>query len=217
MVVSAPPTTVLIADDHQVIVEALRNLIETQTDLRVVATANDTGSALELARLIRPDVAIVDIVMPDGGGLELVRRLRAAELPTRVVVLTMYSDDGHVLEAVRLGVLGYVVKRAAGSELLEAIRAAARREPHFPPSALRLLVTRASDLGERRPELSAREREVLRCTARGFSNQEIAARLYISPKTVDTYRARIMAKLDLHRRSELVDYALRSGLIEVAS
>ena len=209
--------TVLIADDHQVVVEALRNLIDTQPDLRVVATANDASSALERARTTGPDVAIVDVAMPEGGGFELVRRLREIALPTRVVILTMYADDRYVLEAVRLGVFGYVVKRAGGNELLDAVRAAARGEPHFPPSALRLLVARERDPGERRPELSAREREVLRYTARGFSNQEIAARLYISPKTVDTYRARIMSKLDLHRRSDLVEYALRTGLIEVTA
>ena len=213
----AAPITVLIADDHQVVVEALRNLIDTQPDLRVVATANDTATALELARATDPAVAIIDLAMPEGGGFELVRRLREAELPARVVILTMYADDRYVLDAVRLGALAYVVKRAAGSELLDAVRAAAKGEPHFPPSALRLLVARERDAGERRPELSAREREVLRYTARGFSNQEIGARLYISPKTVDTYRARIMSKLDLHRRSELVEYAFRTGLIEVTA
>ena len=211
------PTTVLIADDHEVVVEALRALIDTQPDLRVVATANDTASALERARATRPDVAIVDVAMPEGGGFELVRRFRETELPTRVVILTMYGDDRYVLEAVRLGVLGYVVKRAGGSELLDAVRSAARGEPRFPPSALRLLVARERDPDDRRPELSAREREVLRYTARGFSNQEIAARLYISPKTVDTYRARIMSKLDMHRRSDLVEYALRTRLIEVTA
>jgi two-component system response regulator NreC len=208
---------VLIADDHEVVVEALRALIDTQPDLRVVATANDTASALERARATRPDVAIVDVAMPEGGGFELVRRFRETELPTRVVILTMYGDDRYVLEAVRLGVLGYVVKRAGGSELLDAVRSAGRGEPRFPPSALRLLVARERDPDDRRPELSAREREVLRYTARGFSNQEIAARLYISPKTVDTYRARIMSKLDMHRRSDLVEYALRTGLIEVTA
>lgn len=208
-------TTIVLADDHQIVVEALQRLIETHTEFRVVGTANDAQGAIEACRLHRPDIAVLDVSMPGGGGFEVARRLREMELPTRAVMLTMYAEDRHVLEAVRLGVTGYVVKRAAGKELLEAVRAVARGDAYLPPSAVKLLVARQSDLEEDgRPGLSAREREVLRYTARGFSNQEIGARLFISPKTVDTYRSRVMTKLDIHRRSELVDYALRNGLLD---
>ncbi len=209
------PITVLLADDHQIVVEALQRLIETQPDMKVVATANDAAAAIEAARVHRPAVAVLDVSMPEGGGFEVVRRMREMELPTKVVVLTMYAEDRYVLEAVRLGVIGYVVKRAAGKELLDAIRAVARGDAYLPPSAVKLLVARQSEIAEpERPALSAREREVLRYTARGFSNQEIAERLFISPKTVDTYRSRIMTKLDIHRRSELVEYALHNGLLD---
>lgn len=209
------PITVLLADDHQVVVEALQRLIETQPDMRVVATANDAAEAVDMARLHHPQVAVLDVSMPEGGGFEAVRRFREMELPVKVVMLTMYAEDRYVLEAVRLGVIGYVVKRAAGKDLLEAIRAVARGDAYLPPSAVKLLVARQSEpVDDERPSLSAREREVLRYTARGFSNQEIAERLFISPKTVDTYRSRIMTKLDIHRRSELVEYALRTGLLD---
>jgi DNA-binding NarL/FixJ family response regulator len=137
------------------------------------------------------------------------------ELPTKIVILTMFSEDRYVMEAVRLGAAGYVLKRSADKELLEAIRAVAAGEAYLTPAAVRLLLaTQQSEGGRAEPALSPREREVLRFTARGYSNLEIAERLFVSPKTVDTYRSRIMAKLDLHRRSELVEYALGHGLLE---
>jgi two-component system response regulator NreC len=135
------------------------------------------------------------------------------ELQTKIVVLTMWAEDRYVLEAVRLGVAGYVLKRSADRDLLEAIRTVARGDAYLTPAAVRLLLSTQRQEPEP-PALSPREREVLRFTARGFSNLEIADRLFVSPKTVDTYRSRVMAKLDIHRRSELVDYALRHGLME---
>jgi two-component system response regulator NreC len=137
------------------------------------------------------------------------------ELPTKIVILTMYAEDRYVMEAVRLGAAGYVLKRAADKELIDAIRAVAAGDAYLTPAAVRLLLaTQQNENGRAKPALSPREREVLRFTARGFSNLEIAERLFVSPKTVDTYRSRIMAKLDLHRRSELVEYALGHGLLE---
>jgi two-component system response regulator NreC len=141
-----------------------------------------------------------------GGGLEVARRVREMELPTRIVILTMFAEDRYVMEAVRLGAAGYVLKRSADKELIEAIRAVAAGDAYLTPAAVRLLLaTQHVDKGRR---------EVLRLTARGYSNLEIAGRLFVSPKTVDTYRSRIMAKLDLHRRSQLVEYALGHGLLE---
>ncbi len=207
------PLRVVLADDHQILVDGLRRLIDATPDLRVVATARDAESAIAVVRQERPDVLVLDLSMPGGGGLEVARRIREMEPPTKIVVLTMWAEDRYVLEAVRLGVAGYVLKRSADRDLLEAIRTVGRGDAYLTPTAVRLL------LATQRPEpaapaLSAREREVLRFTARGFSNLEIAERLFVSPKTVDTYRSRVMAKLDLHRRSELVDYALRHGLME---
>ena len=205
---------IVLADDHQILLAGLKRLIESKGDMEVVATAIDATTAIEAARTHRPDVLVLDISMP-GGGLEVARRVREMELPTKIVVLTMYAEDRYVMEAVRLGAAGYVLKRAADKELIDAIRAVAAGDAYLTPAAVRLLLaTQQNENGRIEPALSPREREVLRFTARGFSNLEIAERLFVSPKTVDTYRSRIMAKLDLHRRSELVEYALGHGLLE---
>jgi two-component system response regulator NreC len=205
---------IVLADDHQILLDGLRRLIDSKGDMQVVATANDAAAAIEAVREHRPDILVLDISMP-GGGLEVARRVREMELPTKIVVLTMYAEDRYVMEAVRLGAAGYVLKRAADKELIEAIRAVAAGDAYLTPAAVRLLLaTQQNDGGRPEAALSPREREVLGFTARGFSNLEIAQRLYVSPKTVDTYRSRIMAKLDLHRRSELVQYALSHGLLE---
>ncbi len=205
---------IVLADDHQILLAGLKRLIESKGDMEVVATATDATSTIEATRSHRPDVLVLDISMP-GGGLEVARRVREMELPTKIVILTMYAEDRYVMEAVRLGAAGYVLKRAADKELIDAIRAVAAGDAYLTPAAVRLLLaTQQNENGRAEPALSPREREVLRFTARGFSNLEIAERLFVSPKTVDTYRSRIMAKLDLHRRSELVEYALGHGLLE---
>ena len=205
---------VMLADDHQILLDGLRRLIDSTGDMKVVATATDAAMAIAAAQEHRPDVLVLDISMP-GGGLEVARRVREMELATKIVVLTMFAEDRYVMEAVRLGAAGYVLKRSADRDLLEAIRAVAAGEAYLTPAAVRLLLaTQRSENGRAEPALSPREREVLRFTARGYSNLEIAERLFVSPKTVDTYRSRIMAKLDLHRRSELVEYALGHGLLE---
>jgi two-component system response regulator NreC len=206
---------IVLADDHQILLDGLRRLIDAKGDMQVVAVATDAATAIEAARVHKPDVLVLDISMPGGGGLEVARRVREMGLPTKIVVLTMYAEDRYVMEAVRLGAAGYVLKRSADKELLDAIRSVAAGEAYLTPAAVRLLLaTQQNEGGRPEPPLSPREREVLRFTARGFSNLEIAERLFVSPKTVDTYRSRIMAKLDLHRRSEIVDYALRRGLLE---
>jgi two-component system response regulator NreC len=205
---------IVLADDHQILLAGLKRLIDSMGDMEVVATATDATMAIEAARTHRPDVLVLDISMP-GGGLEVARRVREMELPTKIVILTMYAEDRYVMEAVRLGAAGYVLKRSADRELIDAIRAVAAGDAYLTPAAVRLLLaTQQNENGRSEPALSPREREVLRFTARGFSNLEIAERLFVSPKTVDTYRSRIMAKLDLHRRSELVEYALGHGLLE---
>jgi two-component system response regulator NreC len=205
---------VMLADDHQILLDGLRRLIDTTGDMTVVATATDAASAITAAQEHRPDVLVLDISMP-GGGLEVARRVREMELPSRIVILTMFAEDRYVMEAVRLGAAGYVLKRSADKELIEAIRTVAAGDAYLTPAAVRLLLaTQHTDSGRPEQTLSPREREVLRFTARGYSNLEIAERLFVSPKTVDTYRSRIMAKLDLHRRSALVEYALGHGLLE---
>ena len=206
------PITVVLADDHQILVDALRRLIDATGEMRVVATANDAETAVAAVLEHRPTVIVLDISMP-GGGLEVIRRIQEFGSPTKVVVLTMYGEERYVLEAVRLGARGYVLKRSADRDLLEAIRTVALGNGDLTPAAVRVLL--ANERGDRpEPSLSPREREVLRLTVRGHSNKEIGEKLYVSPNTVDTYRARVMAKLDVHRRSELVAYALEHGLLD---
>jgi two-component system response regulator NreC len=207
------PIRVVLADDHQILVDGLRRLIDTTADMHVVATANDAPTAIAAVQREVPDVVVLDLSMPGGGGLEVARRIREMDLSTKIVVLTMWAEDRYVLEAVRLGVAGYVLKRSADRDLIEAIRTVARGEAYLTPAAVRLLLSTQRPEPEP-PALSPREREVLRLTARGFSNLEIGQRLFVSPKTIDTYRSRIMTKLDIHRRSQLVDYALQHGLLE---
>lgn len=206
------PITVLLADDHRILVDALRQLIDGQPDMKVVAIATDVSTAIAELSAQRPQVAVLDVSMPEGGGFEVLRRIKELDLPTKVVMLTMHGEDQHVMEAVRLGASGYVLKRSADKDLLDAIRAVARGDAYLTPAAVRLLLTEKRS--DREPVLSPREREVLRLTARGHSNAEIAGRLFVSTKTVDTYRARVMTKLGLHKRSELVEYALSQGLLE---
>jgi two-component system response regulator NreC len=207
------PIRVVLADDHQILVDGLRRLIDTTPDMHVVATANDAPAAIAAVQREVPDVLVLDLSMPGGGGLEVARRIREMDIKTKIVVLTMWAEDRYVLEAVRVGVAGYVLKRSADFDLLEAIRTVARGEAYLTPAAVRLLLSTQRPEVEP-PALSPREREVLRLTARGFSNLEIGQRLFVSPKTIDTYRSRIMTKLDIHRRSQLIDYALAHGLME---
>lgn len=202
---------VLIADDHPILVEGLRRLIDANDDLEVVATANDADGAVGAALEHRPDVIVLDISVP-GGGLQALRRLGAATPDAKVVMLTMHTEDSNVQEAVRLGAWAHVPKRGADRDLLDAIRAAARGEAYLAPSAARVLLAEART--DRTVALSVREREVLAFTARGLTNREIGERLNVSVKTVDTYRARAMTKLDLHRRAEVVSYALGHGLMD---
>lgn len=207
---------VALADDHQILLDGLRRLIDATADMHVVAIANDAPTAIAAIQREIPHVLVLDLSMPGGGGLEVARRIREMQLPTKIVVLTMWAEERYVLDAVRLGVSGYVLKRSADRDLLDAIRTVARGEAYLTPAAVRLLLATQRPEPET-PPLSPREREVLRLTARGFSNLEIGERLFVSPKTIDTYRSRIMSKLDIHRRSELVDYALHHDLMETGA
>lgn len=210
---------VALADDHAVLRAGLRALIDDEPDLTVVGEAANGTEAVALVERLRPDVVVMDITMPVMDGLEATRRIGALGLGTKVLVLTMHAEEQYLFQVLEAGGSGYVLKQSADSELMDAIRTVQRGEAFLYPSGVRLLL-QAYRQGER-PEadqpahtrLSEREEQVLTLTAEGYSNQEIAARLYLSSKTVDTYRQRIMEKLDLHHRSELVRYALDRGLL----
>lgn len=207
---------ILIADDHAVLRTGLRMLIGSQRDLDVVGEASDGDEAVRKAAALRPDVALVDISMPGSGGIKAIERIREAAPTTRVVVLTMHDMPAYLRAALAAGASGYVVKRAADSALLAAIRDVHRGQTVLDPALAASVVQsglrrRGATTSPATP-LSQREREVLELVAQGYTNQQIADHLGLSVKTVETYRARLVEKLGLQSRAELVRYALDSGL-----
>jgi two-component system response regulator NreC len=208
---------ILLADDHTVLRSGLRALLAAQGDLEIAGEAADGGEALRLAQTIKPDVVVMDIAMPGVNGIDATARIRR-ELPsTRVLILSMHDDQGYLRQALRAGASGYVLKKAADTELLAAIRAAARGEVFLDPSLAKGLVEDVVLPKAQEPEihaLSDREREVLQLLARGHTNQQVADRLCIGVKSVETYKARLMDKLSLKGRAELVRYALTHGLLK---
>lgn len=213
------PIRILIADDHAVLRAGLRMLLDAQPDMEVVGEAQDGQEALERVRQLTPDVVLLDVTMPRAGGLEVIEAIRRTSPRSRVLMLTMHDDEGYLKEALAAGGSGYVLKRAADAELLTAIRAVHRGGTYLHHEHARALLEgmvdrqRTQEAGQE-PVLSRREQEVLRLIALGYTNRQAAEMLYLSVKTVETYRARVMAKLGLHTRAELVRYALRHGLLE---
>lgn len=207
---------VLIADDHTVLRAGLRMLIGAQSDMEVVGEAADGDEAIRKTLEIRPDVALIDITMPGSGGIKAIERISEACPPTRVLVLTMHDVPAYLRSALAAGASGYVVKRAADSELLSAIRAVHRGRTVLDPALAAMVVQGALGKkaagGQAASLLSPREREVLGLVAQGYTNQQIADRLGLSVKTVETYRSRLVEKLGLRSRADLVRYALDSGL-----
>ncbi|HLA23809.1 MAG TPA: response regulator transcription factor [bacterium] len=215
-----PKTKILIVDDHAIVREGVRMILAKENDLEVVGEAGDGQQALELTERVRPDVVIMDISMPGMGGIEATQTVRARHPEVQVLALTMHEDETYVFQLLRAGAAGYVLKRAAAQDLVQAVRAAAKGEAFLYPSIARKVVEdylRRVETGEERERydgLTTREKEILTLIAQGLSNQQIAEKLFISIKTVQTHRAHILEKLGLHDRTELVRYAIRKGLIE---
>jgi two-component system response regulator NreC len=210
---------ILIADDHPVLRRGLRALIEEEPDMEVVGEAGNGLEAVQLAERLRPDVVIMDISMPELDGLEATRRIRERSPSTYILILTVHAHERYLFPVLKAGASGYVRKTAADEELIKAIRVVARGDVFLYPSATRMLLddylaqVRAGREQDPYESLSEREREILRLLAEGHTNAEIAQKLNLSVKTVETYRTRIMEKLHLRTRAELVRYALRKGLI----
>ena len=213
---------ILIADDHAVLRAGLRMLINSQEDLEVIGEAADGAEAVEQAGVLQPDLVLMDITMPGGGGVPAIPAVLKACPKTRVLVLTMHDDATYLRATMEAGATGYLVKSAADTELLTAIRTVAAGRtfvdlPGFAQAAPDALTNgqRTEPAGPRdQPSpLSEREHEVLALVAQGHSNREVADRLGISIKTVETYRARLMEKLELRSRADLVRYALEKGLL----
>jgi NarL family two-component system response regulator LiaR len=208
---------VLIVDDHAVVRGGLRTFLELQDEIEVVGEAEDGDGAVAAAERLRPDVVLLDLVMPRGGGLIAIRQIRERSAATRVIVLTSFLDDDKLFPAVRAGAAGYLLKDVQPDELVTAIRRVAAGEALLhPAAAARLMAELAAD-GERkdvRALLTKREREVLELVARGMPNKLIARELGISQKTVKTHMSNVLAKLGLTDRTQAALYAVREGLVE---
>jgi two-component system, NarL family, response regulator NreC len=201
----------VLADDHVVVRSGLRMLLESEPGIAVVGECGDVAGALEAVEDQRPDVLVLDLHMPGDPSLAAIPRLRELHPDTHVIVLTAQRDPSFAAEALRLGASGYLPKEAAEDQLLEAIQVAVDGGTYLEPR----LGARLAAVATRKPaELSQRELEVLRLIARGNTNREIAERLFLSVRTVESHRARLQRKLELTRRSELVAYALERGLVE---
>lgn len=211
-------TTLVLAEDHRIVREGLKALLAAEKDFRLLGEAGDGLEAVELVSRCKPDVLVLDLMIPRLHGLEVIRRVRADHSATRIVVLSMHSDEPYVVEALRSGALGYVLKDCTASNLLDAIRAVASGKRYLSPAlAERAINALFQDRGEPGLDpyetLTGRERLVLQLAAEGLSNPEVAAKLFISARTAETHRANLMRKLGLHSQTDLVRYAIRKNII----
>ena len=211
-------TSVVLADDHQVVRQALHALLAGESSLQVIGEAAETMAAVDLVARLVPNVLLVGLIVPGLAGMEVIRRVKRLKLSTRVVVLSMVSDEAHAAAAMASGADGYVSKDASAADLVQAIHevAAGRRylSPPFTEQQLEDYGQRAATAGaDLYASLTPRERQVLQLAAQGLRNREIAERLGISPRTAESHRAKVMSKLGLRREADLVRFALRHGLL----
>jgi two-component system response regulator NreC len=210
---------ILLADDHKVMRRGLRLLLESQPGFSVVAEASDGREAVEQAESTQPDVAVLDIAMPNLSGIEAAQRISSASPQIAIVILSMHSDEGYVLRALKSGVKGYVLKDSAEGDLMEAIKAVHEGKTFFSPEISKMLVEdyvreiRSRGTEDSYDLLTSREREILQLLAERKSNKDIAAALNLSPYTVETHRRNLQEKLNLHSFAELILYAVRKGVI----
>ena len=207
----------LLADDHTLMRQGLRKILEGRADWEVVSEAGDGRSAVKLALELHPDVVVLDIGMPLLNGIEVTRQI-ARRLPkTGVLILSMHADEAYVTQALKAGARGYLLKDSAGTELIQAVEAVAAGKSYFSPSVAKVMlddyVHGPSDAVDRYDALSEREREILQLVAEGHSSKEIAEMLSVSPSTVETHRTHILQKVGVHSTAELVLFAVRRGVI----
>ena len=209
---------ILIADDHGVLRAGLRALLSAEPDIEVVGEASDGQAVLEIAQNLQPDVILMDLSMPKCGGIEATSRIKEMLPGASVLILTMHEEESLLREAIQCGAAGYILKRAVETELIDAIRAVARGELYIHPGMTRALfpdsTAKTTDVKLPIPTLTRREYQVLGLIAQGYSNRQTAAKLTISVRTVESHRANLMNKLDLHSRVELVRFATQHGLLE---
>lgn len=205
---------ILLADDHLIVRQGLKALLERE-GLEVVGEAADGRQAIRLAAALRPDVVVLDLSMPVLNGLDAAREMLEARPDARVILLTVYTEDHYILEAIRAGIRGYVVKTEAIADLVEAIQEVSRGATYLSPRVSRTVVEAYLAKREPAPDpLTPREREVLQLIADGKTTREIAQHLGVSVKTAESHRTNMMAKLDIHGTARLVRYAIRRGLIQ---
>lgn len=210
---------VLIAEDHLIVREGLRAILESQPGIQVVGEATNGVEAVSKTDEAKPDIILMDISMPEMNGLEATRRIKQSHPEVKILALTMHEGDEYFFEVLQVGASGYFVKGGSSSELLGALRALAQGDVYISPTMTKKLLTdylRRAKTGQDKETytgLTTREKEILKLVAEGRNNTEIAEKLFLSPSTVQTHRANIMAKLGLHSRTELVKYALRHRLI----
>jgi len=213
------PIRILLADDHTVMRRGIRLLLESQPEFSVVAEASDGREAVQQAEETQPDVAVVDIAMPNLSGIEAAQRIVTALPNTAIVILSMHSDEGYVLRALKAGAKGYLLKDSAEGDLIEAIKAVHQGKTFFSPEISKMLVEdyvreiRTRGAEDSYDLLTPREREILQLLAERKSNKEIALALNLSPYTIETHRRNLQEKLNLHSLAELILYAVRKGVI----
>lgn len=208
------PIRVLLADDHVVLREGLKGLLE-RGGMKVLAEASDGREAVRLAAQLHPDIAVLDIAMPSLNGLDAARELLQASPATRSIILTMHQEEQYVMDALRSGAKGYVLKSQASTDLLQAIHEVSRGDVYLSPGVSRTVVAAYLNNSELPPDpLTPRERQVLQLVGEGKTTKEIAVLLGVSVKTAETHRTRLMQKLDIHETASLVRYAIRRGLVQ---
>jgi len=209
---------IIIADDHAVLRSGLKMMLNSQTDMEVVAEASKDTETVQLCQKYKPDIVLLDITMPDHGGIRIIPEIKRKSPESRILVLTMHDDDSYLKDVLKVGGNGYILKKAADIDLLAAIRSVYRGENYIDPSMTKHLIQDMFGTADEKKEganlLSQRETEVLKYMAQGYTNKQISDTMFVSIKTVETYKVRIKKKLNINKRSELIRYAVNMGIID---